>query len=101
VENLNKMKNIDQVCDEVIKSADSLTQKMIKLLNEHAKNNPMSDAIGIMAMGDVIVCIAEADRAKSEVLLAKLNAYHQLVSISSMEEGMTRHPNKEESADLH
>ena len=68
----------------VIASADVLSQKMCDLLNDHNKNHMMNDVIAIMAIGDLLVSIGEAEAEAITALYAKLDAYHSLFISSEL-----------------
>ena len=68
----------------VIASADVLSQKMCDLLNDHNKDHMMNDVIAIMAIGDLLVSIGEAEAEAITALYAKLNAYHSLFIDSNL-----------------
>ena len=69
---------------KVIASADVLSQKMCDLLNDHNKDHMMNDVIAIMAIGDLLVSIGEAEAEAITALYEKLNAYHSLFISSEL-----------------
>jgi len=70
----------------VIASADILSQKMCDLMNDHNKDHMMNDVVAIMAIGDLLVSIGEAEAEAEAIaeLYAKLNSYHSLFISSEL-----------------
>jgi len=68
----------------VIASADILSQKMCDLMNDHNKDHMMNDVVAIMAIGDLLVSIGEAEAEAITELYAKLNSYHSLFISSEL-----------------
>ena len=70
--------------DKAIASAEALSQKMCDLLNAHNKDHMMNDVIAIMAIGDLLVSIGDAEAEAITALYAKLNDYHSLFISSEL-----------------